>query len=360
MKKETIKNSGLLAALAGLVMSGCYYTTQGFYLLSYQSRAVAVDRLLSDQNLAGETRDFLNRVKEIKAFAVEELGLELNKNYTRFLSLDQDVLAYVVSASEPLSFVPHLWNYPFLGKMPYKGFYRLEDARREGKRLSQKGQDVWIRGVEAFSTLGFFKDPLVSYMTRYSVYELADLIIHEQTHATIWKKNDTAFNEDLAAFVGEEGARLFIKRTYGEDSEEYRRIDQSKTDAQTFRQDILALKARLEVFYSQWETQTRRDLEEGAESRVSRGQRREREAALRQEGLSRRDEIIRQFKEEFSAAYEDRYAGEGYRSFTDLPVNNAYLELFTLYHGQREWFEEQFRAAGEDMRTFIQNMKMTL
>ena len=334
MKKRSI--GFVLMGLGSLFFSGCYYTTQGYYLLSYQAKAKPVEKLLKDKDIDPDTRDFLLLIEDIRNFAVEELGLEKNKNYSTYLDLDQDVLAWVVSACDPLSFNTYLWNYPVMGRLPYKGFYRQEDAVKEGKKLVKKDKDVWIRGVEAFSTLGFFKDPLISYMADYSVYDIANLIIHEQTHATIWKKDNPSFNEDLASFVGDEGARLFVLSRFGEDSPEYLGIAANEENAQRFREDILSLRERLEMFY------------QGLPDPLP-----ENDGPF----LNEKKQIIQDFQNEFLAVYDDRYTSENYRRFGELQVNNAYIDLFHIYHGQREDLEKMYAEAEYDLKKFIASLK---
>jgi len=350
----------LLMTAGSLLLSGCYYLRQGRYLLSYQFQARSADRLLSRETLPGPDREFLLRVRDIRNFASETLGLKENKNYTTYLPLDQDVLAWVVSGSAPLAFRPWLWKYPFLGELPYKGFYRKEDALKEASRLKERDMDVWVRGVEAFSTLGIFRDPLISYMKDYPVHRLAELVIHEQTHATVWRKGETAFNEDLASFVGEEGARMYVAGRFGEDSPEYQEILREKEDSRKFREDIFRLRDRLSELYD-------RIREEGASpaggasgepggTAETGGAGKNREASLSREALEEKARIIRDFQAEFAAAAAERYASPDYARFADMPVNNAYLELFQLYSGRREWFEAKFREAGGDMKVFLSSL----
>ena len=122
---------------------------------------------------------------------------------------------------------------PFHGQAPYKGFYERPDALAEAARLKKEGYDVIVRKVDAFSTLGFTKDPVYSFMKKYSPYELASTIIHEQTHATLWVKGQTDFNEELADFVGETGALEWIAARFGAPSEEYRSAVDEKADSET-------------------------------------------------------------------------------------------------------------------------------
>jgi len=314
-----IFSAGLLLAVCGL-FSGCYTLTQGVALLGYLNRAVPLEQ--------ADDEEFVRLVTEIRAFAMEELGLAESRNYTRYVQIDRSYLAAVVSASARDSFRRHEWNFPVVGRMPYKGFFNIEDARKERARLEKMDLDVWIRGVDAFSTLGWFRDPLYSYMRDYSPSRLADLIIHELVHATVFIKGQVKFNEELAEFIGTEGARLFIQARYGEDSEEYREMLASAQDSKKYVEFIQGLIAELNALYSN------ADLS-------------------REEKLLEKERIINAAKERFDAEYESRFSNNNYRGFLELPVNNAYLELFRLYHDEDNFYEELYERSGRDLTAFI-------
>ena len=216
-----------LLAVFTLLVSGCasqvgYLAKQGSYLLRYSVGTRSIDSLIADSSTAADVRAFAVKVREIRGFAAESLGLRSNGNYTRYRQIDRDHLVDVVSACDAESFTAYLWSYPLLGKLPYKGFYERSDADAEAARLRGQGYDVIVRPVDAFSTLGFTKDPVYSFMKGYSPFELASLIIHEQTHATLFVKGQPEFNEELATFVGNEGAFEWLQAAYGGDSAEYR------------------------------------------------------------------------------------------------------------------------------------------
>jgi predicted aminopeptidase len=306
------------------IFSGCYTVKQGVTMLGYLNQAVPLEQAgLSDQ--AGE--EFVRLVTGIRTFAMEELGLSMSRNYTTYVELDRSYLAAVVSASAKDSFRRHEWYFPVVGRMPYKGFFDIEDARIERAKLEKKNLDVWIRGVDAFSTLGWFKDPLYSYMRGYSPARLADLIIHELVHATVFIKGQVQFNEELAEFIGSEGARLYIETRYGPDSEEYLENFVSDTDSNNYVAFIQELIAELEVLYSG-------DL--GTE-----------------EKLAEKERIINSAKERFDREYESRFSGDDYRFFLELPVNNAYLELFRLYHAKDNFFVDLYERSGRNLPAFI-------
>jgi predicted aminopeptidase len=320
----------LLLAGAGL-FSGCYTLSQGAIMLGYLGRAEPLESLLEDRDLSATEGDanrrFVERIQDIRRFAREELGLRDTPNYTRYVEIDRDYLALVVSASAKDSFSSYRWWFPVAGSVPYKGFFNEGGARQEAEKLQKKDLDVWVRQVDAFSTLGWFKDPLYSYMKDYSVHALADLVIHETLHATIYIPGQPVFNEELAEFVGSEGARLYVAAAFGPDSPEYRQIGESENDRAAFLAFMNGLITGLEALYQG--------------------------PLTREEKLRQKEELIGAAQRRFEAEYDERFQSDGYRGFSRLPVNNAYLELFRLYYGGGSYLEDLYRRSGENLGDFI-------
>jgi len=326
--KEKLLISLLIVHCSLLI--GCYTLKQGTTMLGYLGRAVPLESLLESETGDPETeknRRFVEQVQDIRRYAKEELGLNLGKNYTRYVRIDRDYLAAVVSACAADSFTRHEWEYPVVGALPYKGFFNVEDARKERAKLEKKGLDVWIRGVDAFSTLGWFRDPLYSYMRDYPPDRLADLIIHESLHATVFIKGQAQFNEELAEFVGSEGARMYTESRYGADSAEYRAMISGEADNKRY---VLFIQELI------------RELNELYESEKS-----------GEEKLSEKEKIIDAAKERFASEYENIFSGEGCRGFLEMPVNNAYLELYRLYYTEDAYIANLFTKSGKTLPDFI-------
>jgi predicted aminopeptidase len=306
-----------------LLFSGCYTLKQGSTMLGYLSRAVPLEKI--------DDKEFVERIIDIRRFAMEELGLKMSNNYTRYVQLDRDYLAAVVSASAKDSFDRYQWNFPVVGPMPYKGFFNVKDARKEREKLEKKGLDVWIRGVDAFSSLGWFRDPLYSYMRDYQVYHLANLIIHELLHATVFLKGHVQFNEELAEFIGSEGARLYMEKYYGLDSEDYLSIFSIKADNEAYVIFIRELIAELEILYSS--------------------------SLVFEEKLIEKERIIKTAQNRFDVEYESRFTTGNYRGFSEMPVNNAYLDLFRLYYAKDNFYEDLYERSGRNLPAFIEAAK---
>jgi predicted aminopeptidase len=315
---------------AMLLFSGCYLSTQASSFLAMQGSAKSTEKMLSGDSLDDETREFLERVNAIKSFGETGLGLSRGKNFTTYVALGRDWVALVVHAAPELSVEPYLWNYPVVGKLPYKGFYKREDALKEAEKLKAKGLDVIIRPVEAFSTLGYFKDPLYSFMLKYDEAALANLILHEETHATLFLKKHAGFNEEFASFVGDEGAFLYLDFVHGKDAGEATRkkARDDADDSRAFAEDMKALAERLRSVYNS-------------------------ESLSREEKLAQKEAVIAAFKEEFARSYPSRYKTQNYAAFGGRTVNNAYISLFLLYGERRNRFEEIYAPYGGDLRAFI-------
>jgi predicted aminopeptidase len=164
-------------------------------------------------------------------------------------------------------------------------------------------------------------------MRDYSPHALADLIIHELVHATVFIKGHVQFNEELAEFIGGEGARLYMESRFGPQSAEYRAMTDSKADSAAFVAFIRDLTAALDALYKN--------------------------GGPREEVLRQKDEMIRAAQEKFEAEYETRFLGGNYRGFSKLPVNNAYLELYRLYHDGGAFYRELYEQTGGDLVKFI-------
>jgi predicted aminopeptidase len=237
MKKILIRLLVLiLIVLSGILFYNRVLLKQGLVIIEHQLRARPMNEMLENPDTSEKTKAFIQRVASIKSFAVEHCGLKDNKNYTTYVSLDRNFLHYLVSASEPLEFKPYLWSYPLFGSFPYLGFFDKTDFDAEVPRLNNLKLDVYTRRPRAFSSMGILKDPVYSYMENYSIFGLANLIIHEQTHATVYITSQTRFNEELASFVGTTGALLYIEAQHGRNSREYKQAVAYMADKENFYQ----------------------------------------------------------------------------------------------------------------------------
>lgn len=212
--------------------------------------AVPVELALKDETLTDSLKQKLRLIEEIRTFAFDSLGLKRNSNYTTFYNQQGKPVLWNVTGCDPFRLKAYHWWFPLLGNVSYKGFFKKEKAEKEFYKLKSKGYDADLYPVSGWSTLGWFTDPVLSNMLRRREGSLAELIIHELTHGTIYLKSSVDLNENLATFVGEQGAVLFLKSKYGENSSQLIRYLSYKSDEETYGRHILSGALKLDSLYT--------------------------------------------------------------------------------------------------------------
>ncbi|MBA3901938.1 MAG: aminopeptidase, partial [Bacteroidetes bacterium] len=187
-----------------------------------------IEEVLADPAFPDSLKTKLILIQEIRAFAVDSIGINPSENYTTFYDQKGKDILWVLTACEPYELKAYEWTFPLLGAVQYKGFFDLEKGKKEEEKILNSGLDGGLGRVGAWSTLGFFKDPVLSNMLAYEDGNLANLIIHELTHGTLFVKGDVEFNENLANFIGDQGAIRFLKQRYGEESAELKEYLESR------------------------------------------------------------------------------------------------------------------------------------
>lgn len=305
--KNLLRRLSLVLVLT--VLGGCaqlgYYTQAVQGHLSMLASAKPIDHWLADPMVEEDLKTRLRRVREIRAFAAKELGLPDNGSYTKYADLGRSYVMWNVVATPELSLTPERWCFPVAGCVDYRGYYRRDDAQQFAEALSRQQLDVRVTGVPAYSTLGWFNDPVLSTFIRYPEAELARLIFHELAHQIAYAPGDSQFNESFATAVEEIGVARWVE-TRGDPtlSEQYRRYRQRKDEFL----DLLAA--------------TGRQLEENFSRPVSDAEKRQRKAAIFAE-LTQRYAHIKQDRWDGYAGY-DRWFGER--------MTNAHFALISTYH----------------------------
>ncbi|MFO7528666.1 MAG: aminopeptidase [Marinobacter sp.] len=204
----------LLLLITGL--SGC--TTIGYYSqaisghFSLITRAEPVAEVIHGAETLPDTREKLKLAMEARYFARDQLALPVGETFLEYVQLDRPWAVVNLVVVPEFSLEPHRWCYPFVGCQAYRGYFSLEDARREQTRFREDGYDTFIGGVTAYSTLGWFDDPLHSGFTRLSEDHMVALMFHELAHRVVYIAEDTIFNESFATAVALEGLRLWLSQ----------------------------------------------------------------------------------------------------------------------------------------------------
>lgn len=226
----------------------------GQFNIIWNARPVA--ELLADPKFPDSLKTKLKLVAEIRQFAFDSLGINYSDNYTTIYDQKNKPVLWVVTASEPYALKSKEWTFPFLGTVAYKGFFEQNKALAEAKILKEQGLETSIDEVAGWSTLGWFQDPILSNMLKRYPGSLANLIIHELTHGTLFIKNNVDFNENLASFVGDKGAEMFLKHKYGIQSAELAKYIRRKKFNKEYSALVLEQSRSLDSIYKHFSVKT--------------------------------------------------------------------------------------------------------
>jgi predicted aminopeptidase len=200
-------------ALLGVTPTGCYLSRAGYEQGRILARRKPIARLVERGGVDAPTRDKLRLVLDARRFAVDSLGLDAGRSFTRFTDIGRDTLVLVLSAAHQDRLEAYTWWFPIVGRVPYKGYFDFGAARRAARGLRARGFDVYLRPSSAYSTLGWFEDPLLNTTLQEDSVDLANTVVHELTHNTFYAPGQAVFNESFASFVGSYGsARYFDAR----------------------------------------------------------------------------------------------------------------------------------------------------
>lgn len=317
-----------------MLLNGCgvgflWHVSMGqLGLLTRQQR---VETILSEGTLSEDDRDKLRLVLDVRQFAIDEIGLNADRSYTKFVDVGRPYVVYGVSAAPKDALVPYTWRFPIVGRVPYKGYFKKEPALREAKALQAEGYDTYVRGVRAYSTLGYFNDPILSTMLAYPEFVLIRTIIHELIHRTVWVKGSVSFNESFANFVGDKGALAFLTRRDGADSPAHQRYRDIEVDRKVFRAYMLDIVSQLEALYS--------------------------EPISLEDKLKRREVIFEAARTNYPSVFPQMRTNLYRRYFEGRRLNNAVMLSFRRYNQDMRFFETALADQGGDLRRMIEAFK---
>jgi len=296
--------------LVGACLSAC--SSFGYQLQAVAggagilARRVPIERVLERSDLSARERAQLELVRALRDFSVAELGLPDNGSYRSYVRLGRDVVTWNVVAAPPLSVEPVTWCFPVAGCVSYRGYFRERSARKYAAKLAGKGKDVTVTGAVAYSTLGWFDDPVLDTFLGDEPWRVAALLFHELAHQVVYAPDDTAFNESFATAVEELGVERWLA-TRGDEVRERERADveRARKEERVFRSLLLDARAQLAVVYAS--------------------------AASEPERLERKRATLERLSGEIAAALEDGRLGVGYEPWRGHAWNNADLAAVADY-----------------------------
>ncbi|NWG02276.1 MAG: aminopeptidase [Syntrophaceae bacterium] len=323
----------LFVIFISVFLAGCgnlfYLSKLGWHQSLITFHRVPVQEVLEDERVDQETKRKIHLIQEVKSYGEEKIGLTRTKSYSKYFEVKGPIL-YVITASEKDRLQLYHWNFPVIGKATYKSFFTKEGVLKEKRVLEGKGYDTFVQQAGAYSTLGWLQDPIFSSMLKWDEASLVNLILHEMTHATVYYKGQTDFNEQMATFIGNQGAIQFLTEKYGSDSKEVIEALHAQEDDFLFSRWIDQACQKISTFYA--------------------------EEISKDEKLRGRTEIFKSIQEAFKEI-KGRLKTDCYKDFERIELNNAVLMAYRRYIHGLEKFQALFEYLGSDLRRMIRILR---
>lgn len=315
--------------LSILVLISC--SGPGYYLqaISGQWKLVHarqdIQSLLDNPSTSTALSTNLKAANQIRAFALSELDLPSDGSYSNYVEVDGDAVVWNVIATKEFSLQPKKWCFPVAGCVPYRGFFKQQAAIESAERLRNKGMDVMVSPATAYSSLGWFNDPLLSTMLSGSDIRLAAYLFHELAHQRLYLKSDGKFNEGYASFVEESAVKLWLESNQRQDEylhwKELQAVNSDFTGLITETRDQLA-----DLFYSSETIANKRKL---------------------------KADIFLSLARSYEQLVVEKWRGQRYyKAWFEDPLNNAKLALYDTYEGSQCAFRDLMEQAGGSLPEF--------
>jgi predicted aminopeptidase len=324
----------VLMAILAACLSGC--STLKFYAQAANGQAEILNKarpiakIIADQSISERVRRKLALVQELRQYAGQQLGLPAYRQYGRYSDLGRRYVVWIVYAAPEFSVEGKTWSYPLVGTLEYRGFFSEKAADEEAARLKAAGFEVFSGGVEAYSTLGWFRDPVLNTFLYRSDSELAELIFHELTHVKLFVPGDTDFNEAFATANAEAGVRRWL--TSKGDSHALAQYDKALTREREIVQLLLGAREKLKQLYAR--------------------------TSLRPDEMRREKAAIIAAMRRAYANIRSRWGASARRdqSFA-RPWTNARLNTVATYYDLVPGFERLLKEKGGDLDAFYAAVK---
>jgi predicted aminopeptidase len=336
IRRCALTNLKLLFAVFLLCAVGCSACSPTYILqAAYEEgkilwRRQPIEEALMRPDLDAKTRDQFKLVLDVREYARDQLKFNVKGSYSSYSFVDRTNLTYVLMAAPKTDLRSYTWWFLFVGSVPYKGYFSNEDALAEAKSFEERGYDTFVRTSPAFSTLGWFDDPLLAHLLRYDRVTLAEVIFHELFHNTLYVSGAGDFNESLANFVGGRAAILFFRERAGEGSRDHLRAIEEWQEQIEFSRFIGSVAASLSDLYAK--------------------------KLPRDETLTLREEIFSRAQKDWARQVGNR-SQHRFRSFTQAKLNNAVIAHYMLYLRDLDLFETVYEANGKDLARSVAAIK---
>lgn len=323
--------------LARISLLGCLLAFTGCSSLEYlahtagghlelMSERQPITSVLQQPGVDSKTRDSLINAQNIRNYASSTLSLPENKSYTQYVELDRDYVTWVVFAAPELSLQPISWCFWIVGCVPYRGYFEHDKALGFAEQMSAKGLEIYISPVTAYSTLGWFSDPLLSSMLQRGEVSTADTIFHELAHQQLYIKNDTEFNEAFATAVARAGVRDWLRSS--EKIELLARYENSIAQKNQLYSQIQQLRRQLKEIYAA----STSDNDKRAQKKIA----------------------IDEYRKTVDATISKWEHGNRYRAWVLEDMNNAKLNAISTYQELTAEFLALLEVCGNEYRKFYQ------
>ena len=319
----------LFLAILSLIIVGCdlpYYWQATHGQLSLLQQRQSIEQILSQQSEPESVLHQLDYSQQVRKFAVQQLGLENNNSYQDYVDLKRPYVVWNVFATPALSLNNHTWCYPIAGCTAYRGYFSEQQAQEYAATLDAQGLDTYVSGAVAYSTLGWFDDPILNTFLEYDNLTLAALLFHELAHQTLFVKNDTLFNESYASALETLLLQRWAESHYPITA--WQQYQRAQKRHQQFLDLVLENKAQRQALF---------------ESDRS-----------KQEKHSEKSRLIQQLQKRYQQFKQHWNHYSGYDDWFDTDLNNAQLSSVSAYSELTPYFLSLFRQTHEDIPSFIE------
>ena len=293
------------------------------------NREQPISELLAREDLDVELRARLVEMQRARDFASDELGLPDNNSYRDYVDIGRDYVIWNVIATEEFSVSAQQWCFLFAGCVSYRGYFDKATAQKYAQTLQVKGMDTYVAGARAYSTIGWFDDPLLNTMLYRDEAMRVGVLFHELAHQKLYVQDDTAFNEAFATAVAQEGVRRWF--LYNGNTSKYERYLESQQRRAEFNTLLKQTRSRLQVLYKQSHDP---DL-------------------MRKE----KQRVFLQLKKDYVVLKRNWDSNKGYDAWMAQPLNNAHLALAATYHELVPDIKRYMHNTGGDLQLFYKQME---